>query len=114
MFRALPAFVLVSTIDRGSCASRTGRTIAPTILSTRGETVWFLDGSENLHRVQQNSKIGNGCVLRSSTDGQLDLGLIPGVLTRVLANSELKIENLNIEKDGNETAYSIRNSVAQV
>jgi len=114
MFRALRVFIFVSTIALGSCSSGTGRTIAPTILSTRGETVWFLDGSENLHHVQQNSKIGNGCVLRSSTDGQLDLVLIPGVLTRVLANSELKIENLNIEKDGNETAYSIRNRVATV
>jgi hypothetical protein len=40
--------------------------------------------------------------------------LVPGVLTRLSPDSELKIDNLEVDKDGNETAYPIRKLVATI
>ena len=114
MFRASRAFIFVSTIALSSCSPGASKGTLATILSIRGETVWFFEGSTNLQPIKPDSRLGRGCLLRSSSDGQLDLALVPGALTRLLPDSELKIENLEIDKDGNETAYSVRNRAATI
>lgn len=114
MFRAARFVIFFCAIALSGCSPETSRSVLPTLLSIRGETAWFFEGSTNPQRLEPGSRLSGGCVLQSSRDGQVDLALVPGVLIRVLPNSELKIENLKIDKDGNETAYSIRNRVATV
>src|SRR5207244_8731324 len=43
-----------------------------------------------------------------------DLALIPGALTQISGDSELKIEELELTKDGNETGDAIRERVARI
>src|SRR5205823_5815217 len=60
------------------------------------------------------SRIGPGSIIRTSSDAQFDLSLVPGALAGVSGDSELKIKQLRLTKDGNETAEAMRERVAQV
>jgi hypothetical protein len=52
--------------------------------------------------------------VRTSDDGLLNLGLIGGALAQVSSNSEIKIEELKISKDGNQTRGGIRRRSARI
>src|SRR5207245_7257031 len=52
--------------------------------------------------------------LTTPTDGAINLALIPGALTQISGDSELKIEELELTKDGNETGDAIRERIARV
>jgi hypothetical protein len=49
------------------------------------------------------SKIQAGDIVRTSDGASINLALIPGAFVQVSGNSEIKIEDLRLTKDGNET-----------
>jgi hypothetical protein len=52
--------------------------------------------------------------VRTSGGGLLDLGLIAGALAQLSSNSEIKIEELKISKDGNQTRDGMRSRSARI
>ncbi len=81
---------------------------------TRGTAskVFFVNGTVVFGNAERNrfqpvtvgSKIQNEDTIRTSTDAVINLALVPGVLVRLTSNSEIRIEELTLRKDGNETA----------
>lgn len=105
---------LISALALSGCWEGISREVLATVLSTRGEIVASSKEPANFRRVDPETKLGAGSVLRTSSGAQVDLLLVPGVLAQVSGNSELKIEELNLTKDGNETGDAIRERVARM
>src|SRR4029450_7197225 len=57
--------------------------------------------------VALESRLSVGSSVRAFDGSWLDLALLPGVLLRLSSNSEIKIEELKISKDGNQTRGGI-------
>jgi hypothetical protein len=52
--------------------------------------------------------------VRSAEGASINLALIPGALVRLSGNFEIKIEELTLAKDGNETAGGMRDRSARI
>ena len=96
------------------CSKGITRATAATVFFVRGN-VFFGDVQRNdLRRVTSKSKIHDGDVVRTLGDASIDLALIPGVFVQMSGDSELKIEALQLTKDGNETAGGMLDRRASV
>ena len=114
MHRVSLAIFLTCALSLSGCWEGITKEVVATILSIRGQITCSSKGSTNFRSVDSKSKIGPGSIIRTSSDAQFDLSLVPGALAGVSGDSELKIEELTITKDGNETGDAMRERVAQV
>jgi hypothetical protein len=114
MRRGCFVYAFLSALSLGGCWEGMTRNVLATVLSAHGEIVVFTDGASTSQAVNEQSKLRAGCHLRTSNDAKLDLQLIPGALAEISGDSELKIDQLTITKDGNETGDGIRDRVARV
>jgi hypothetical protein len=90
------------------------RSISATVLSARGEVSVLEKGSTNFRRLEFGANLSAGTALKTSADARLNLELVPGALAQISGDSELKIEELKLTKDGNETGDSIRERIARI
>jgi ferric-dicitrate binding protein FerR (iron transport regulator) len=93
------------------CSKDISRATAATVLSVKGRVVF---GRAAFEPITLKSKIHDGDTVRSADGGSLDLMLIPGALVRLSGDSEIKIEQLSITKDGNETGPDMRDRSARI
>src|SRR5438270_13580976 len=114
MPRAFFVFIIISGFALGGCWEGVTRETLATLLSVHGEVVDLSNTSGDRHTIDSAARLGAGSVLATSSDAQADLILIPGALARVLGESEFKIEQLELTKDGNETGDAMRERVARV
>jgi len=97
-----------------SCSKAVSRATAAMIFSIKGRVV-FGNGERNvLQPVTLRSRIQSGDTVRSSAGASIDLALIPAALAQLIGDSEIKIDELRIAKDGNETAGSMRDRTARI
>jgi hypothetical protein len=84
------------------------------IFSFKGRVV-FGNGERNeLQPVTLKSRIQSGDTVRSSDGASIDLALISTALAQLIGDSEIKIDELSIAKDGNQTAGGIRARAARI
>ena len=115
MFRAAFLSCLVSTAAlMTGCWEGVSRQVLGTVLSVRGEVVYQKDKEAGFHSLTLQANPGPGSVLRTGSEGRANLALVPGALVQVSGNSELKIEELRLTKEGNETADGMRKRTARV
>jgi hypothetical protein len=114
MPRGFVLFAVASAFALCGCWEGTSRQVFPTVLSLHGEVVYLSTGSTNFRSVDSRAKLNVGSVLRTSRDAQLNLILIPGALAQVSGDSELKIDELKLIKDGNETGDAMRERIARI
>jgi hypothetical protein len=107
------SIVLFSVLANG-CSKDISRATAATVLSVKGRVVSGKAGRNAFEPVTLKSRIHDGDAVRSTDGASLDLTLIPGALVRLSGDSEIKIEQLSITKDGNETGPDMRNRSARV
>ena len=96
------------------CWEGISRRVVATVLSKQGEVVYGSSEKNDFRPLGPDEKPGVGGVLRTSDGADVDLELLPGLLVRVSHNSEFKIEELKLTKDGNETAGGMLNRAARV
>jgi hypothetical protein len=97
-----------------SCSKAVSRATAAMIFSVTGRVV-FGNGEKNeLQPVTLKSKIQSGDTVRSSDGASIDLALIPAALAQLIGDSEIKIDELSIAKDGNQTAGGMRDRTARI
>jgi hypothetical protein len=115
MFRAASLFCLVCfAAFLTGCWEGVSRQVLATVLSVRGEVVYQMDERDSFHSLTLQSNPGPGSVLRTAGDARVNLALVPGALLQIFGNSELKIEELLLAKDGNETKDGMRKRTARV
>jgi FecR protein len=86
------------------CSKGITRATAATVFFVRGNVVFGNAERNDFQPVTSKSKIHAGDTVRTSDGTSINLGLIPGAFVQLSGNSEIKIEDLKLTKDGNETA----------
>ena len=85
-----------------------------TVLALQGEVVCQTSEQTAANPLRLGANPGSGTILRTSSDGRADLVLVPGALLQISGDSEVRIEQLLLTKDGNETEDGMRERVARV
>src|SRR5438067_9564707 len=89
------------------CSKGITRATAATVFFVRGNVVFGSAERNDFQPVTSKSKIHVGDVVRTSDGASINLALIPGAFVQLSGNSEIKIEDLRLTKDGNETAGGV-------
>jgi hypothetical protein len=96
------------------CSKGITRETAATVFFVRGNVVLGSAERNDFQPITSKSKIRAGDTLRTSDGASINLALIPGAFVEVSGNSEIKIEDLRVTKDGNETAGGMLDRRAQI
>jgi hypothetical protein len=86
------------------CSKEITRSTLAIVFSVKGNVVFGNAERNDFQPVTPKSKIHAGDSVRTSDGGSINLALIPGAFVQLAGNSEIKIEDLRLTKDGNDTA----------
>ena len=86
------------------CSKGITRATTTTVFFVRGNVVFGNAERNEFQTVTSKSKIHVGDTVRTAEGASINLALIPGAFVQLSGNSEIKIEDLRLTKDGNETA----------
>jgi hypothetical protein len=86
------------------CSKGITRATAATVFFVKGDVVFDNAERNQFQPVTPKSKIYDGSTVRTSDGAAINLALIPGAFVQLSGNSEIKIDELALTKDGNETA----------
>ena len=96
------------------CSKGITRATVVTVFFARGNVVFGNAERNDFQPITSKSKIQAGDTLRTSDGASINLALIPGAFVQVSGNSEIKIQDLRLTKDGNETAGGVLDRRASV
>ena len=96
------------------CSKGITRATAATVFFVRGNVVFGSAERNDFQPVTPKSKIHGGDTVRTSEGASINLALIPGAFVQLSENSEIKIEELRLTKDGNETAGGMLDRRARI
>jgi FecR protein len=86
------------------CSKGITRSTVAIVFSVRGNVVFGNAERNDFQPVTPKSRIQAGDIVRTSDGASINLALIAGAFVQLAGNSEIKIEDLRLTKDGNETA----------
>ena len=89
------------------CSKGISRATTATLFFVRGDVVFGNAERNDFQPVTPKSKIQAGDTVRTSDGASINLALIPGAFVQLSGNSEVKIDELTLTKDGNDTAGGI-------
>ncbi len=98
------ALAVCFCLSTNGCSKGITRATAATVFFVRGNVVFGNAERNDFQPVTSKSKIHAGDTVRTSDGASINLALIPGAFIQLSGNSEIKIEDLRLTKDGNETA----------
>jgi hypothetical protein len=112
-FGIIVGIALCSVLANG-CWRDITAPIAAVVLSVKA-TVLFGNAERNrFEPVTTKTRIRGGDTVRSMEGASVDLLLFPGALAQLTGDSEIKIEQLTMVKDGNETSDGLRDRSARI
>lgn len=106
--------VLTVCLLGNGCSKGITRATAATVFSVKGDVVFGRAERNQFQPATLSSKIRGGDIVRTSDGAVINLALVPGAFVQVSQNSEIKIEELSLTKDGNETAGGMVDRSARV
>jgi hypothetical protein len=113
-FRTLTFLLVLCCGLTNGCSDGVTRRTAAIVLSVKGDVVVGMAERNNFQPVTRESQINDGNVVRTSDGALLDLGLTAAALAQMANNSEIKVEELRISKDGNQTRGGMRSRSARI
>ena len=97
-----------------SCSKSISRATATAVFSVKGRVVFGTAERDDFQPATLKSRIHSGDTVRSSDGASIDLALIPAALAQLTGDSEIKIDELSMTKDGNQTAGGMRGRTARI
>jgi len=97
-----------------SCSKSISRATATAVFSVKGRVVFGTAERDDFQPATLKSRIHSGDTVRSSDGASIDLALIPAALAQFTGDSEIKIDELSMTKDGNQTAGGMRGRTARI
>jgi len=107
------SIVLWSLLTNG-CSKAITQATAATVLSINGSVAFGSAERNDFRPVTLRSRILDGDSVRAVDGAWVDLGLIPGAFAQVSGDAEIKVEELRITKDGNDTAGGMYDRRARI
>ena len=103
----------VSFLGNG-CSKEITRSTVAVVFSVKGNVVFGHAERNDFQPLTPQSRIQAGDVVRTSDGASINLALTSGVFVQLTENSEIKIEDLRLTKDGNDTAERMVNRRAWI
>ena len=97
------AFALWVCLLGNGCSKGITRSTVTVVFFVRGNVVFGNAERNDFQPVTPKSKIHMRDIVRTAEGASINLALIPGAFVQLSGNSEIKIEDLRLTKDGNET-----------
>jgi hypothetical protein len=91
-------------LSGNGCSQAITRSTVAVVFSVKGNVVFGGAAGNDFQAVTPKSKIHAGDIVRTSDGALINLALIPGAFIQLAGNSEIKIEDIRLTKDGNDTA----------
>src|SRR5439155_4073125 len=110
----LAVYIALCSLLANGCSKGINQATAVTVFSVKGRVVFGNAERNDFQPVTLKSRIHSGDTVRSSDGASIDLALIPAALARLSGDSEIKIDELSITKDGNQTAGGMRDRTARI
>jgi hypothetical protein len=101
-------------LSGNGCSKGITRATAATVFFVRGNVVFGNAERNDFQPVTSKTKIHAGNTVRTSAGASINLALIPGAFVQLSGNSEIKIEDIRLTKDGNEMAGGVLDRRAQI
>jgi len=95
---------LCACLLANGCSKGITRSTVAIVFSVKGNVVFGSAERNNFQQVTPKSRIQAGDIVRTSDGASINLALIAGAFVQLARNSEIKIEDLRLTKDGNDTA----------
>src|SRR5215468_1190777 len=108
------ALALCFCLSANGCSRGITRATAATVFFVKGNVVFGNAERNNFQPVSSRSKVHAGDTVRTSDGASINLALIPGAFLQLSENSEIKIQDLRLTKDGNETAGGVLDRRASI
>src|SRR5438552_18716782 len=102
-FRSVASLLAFCCLFANGCSKGISRATAAAVFSVKGRVVFGNAERNDFQPVTLKSRIHSGDTARSADGALIDLALIPAALARLSGDSEIKIDELSITKDGNQT-----------
>jgi hypothetical protein len=106
--------ITLCSLLASSCSKGVSRATAAKVFSVKDRVIFGNAERNDLQPVTLKSSIQSGDTVRSSDGATIDFALIPAALAQLTGDSEIKIDELSITKDGNQTAGGMRNRSARI
>jgi len=103
-FVSFGSVLAVCVLFATGCSKGITRATLATVFFVKGDVVFGNVEGNQFQPVTPKSKIHDGNTVRTSDGAVINLALIPGAFVQLSGNSEIKIDELRLTKDGNETA----------
>jgi hypothetical protein len=113
-YRSVASLLAFCCLFANGCSKGISRATAATVFSVKGNVVFGSAERNDFQPVTLKSRIHNGNIVRSADGASIDFALIPGALAQLSGNSEIKIKELRLTKDGNQTAGGMRGRSARI
>ena len=110
----LAASIVLYALFANGCSKGITRATAVAVLAVNGNVVFGSAEQNHFQPVTLKSKIHDGDTVRLSEGASVNLVFIPAVVAQLSGNSEIKIDELKITKDGNETSGGMRDRKARI
>jgi len=108
------ALALCFCLLGNGCSKGITRATAATVFLVKGNVVFGNAERNQFQTVTPKSKIHDGDTVRTSDGDGINLALLPGAFIQLSGPSEIKIEELRLTKDGNETAGGMLDRRARI
>lgn len=102
-FASFGVFALCFLFGNG-CSKGVTRATVATVFFIKGDVVFGSAERNQFEPVTLKSKIHDGDTVRTLEGAAINLALVPGAFVQLSGDSEIKIQELRLTKDGNETA----------
>ncbi len=96
------------------CSKGITRETAATVFFVKGDVVFGSAERNQFQPVTPRSRIRGRDTVRTSDGASINLALVPGAFVQLSGNSAIKIEELRLTKDGNETAAAMLDRSARI
>jgi hypothetical protein len=106
--------VVLCLLLASGCSKGISRATVAVVFSIKGRVIFGTAERNNFQPATLKSRIHSGNTVRSSDGASINLALIPAALAQLDGGSEIKIDELSITKDGNQTAGGVRARTARI
>ena len=113
-FASFSLLALCFCLLGSGCSRGVTRATMAMLFFVNGKVVFGNADRNQFQSVTPRSKIQTGDTVRTSDGAAINLALVPGAFVQLSGNSEMKIEELRLAKDGNETAGGMVDRRARV
>ena len=104
----------LSVLFATGCSKGITRATAAKVFFVKGNVVFGNADRNQFQQVTPKNKIRAGDIVRTSGGAAINLAFFPGAFVQLSENSEIKIDELKLTKDGNETTGGMVDRTARI